>query len=510
MDEIKKLTPEQLAELRQRIRNMASADTSQPVAPVLDRDVQGDGAVEVMPVSQKQIEVVVAQDNMSATVWLADPGEEKYTVPEIIEELRKNRVVVGINTKVIMQMVNDGIYNTEVEAAKGKPLVPTQEGYYEYFFDAEEHKKPMIREDGTTDYSAVGRFENVKDGQLLAKYHPAIPGKNGYDILGHEMVAKIAKEKPLLRGKNIRRDDNTNEYFATMSGKISLKENNIEILDVLEINENITLIRAKVEFFGDLYINGDVENGVVIRAGRNVVVNGTVGAATINAGGDIILQRGITGAGRGRVSARGNIFSDFIEHAKVEAGQDIYANSIINSEISTGGNVIVSGKNGSIIGGNTHGLRGIVANAAGSESEVRTVLHAGFLKEDYTRYLQLEQSEKKTTNLIQQRIDELSTLLKARAKAGSINSAQKEKILDINRRKDNLKEELQKIKFEKEDIGRRMSMGANASIIIRGNIFRNVLISIDAARLAILKEETYVRFVCRDDEIQRRAVPRDL
>lgn len=508
MDEIKKLTPEQLAELRAKIRN-ANPDSAAaaPIPSQLEQDAYG--AVPSAPISKKFITVDVADDRMSATITLADPEEEKYTAPELIGQLRLNKVVVGLKTEEIMRMVNEKVYNTPVVVAEGKPLVPAQEGYYEFFFDTSDHKKPEIREDGTTDYSAVGRLENVKEGQLIARYHPAVQGKNGFDIMGHEMVAKIAKEQPVLRGQHIERNDETNEYFAKMTGMISKKEYNIEILDVYEINEDVTLIRKTVEFYGDLIINGDVENGVLIRAGRNIVINGTVGAATINAGGDIILKRGITGAGRGKVSARGNVFSDFIEHAKVEAGQDVYANSIINSEILTNGNVIVSGKQGYIIGGNTHGLRGIVANAAGSQSEVRTVLHAGFQKEDYTRFLQLEQKEKRIAASLEQIIDDLTSMLKARAKAGTVNKAQRENILAINRRRDSMQEELKSIRSDKEDISRKMSMGVNASIIIRGDVYRNVLISIDAARLAILKEETYVRYVCRNDEIQRRAIPRE-
>ena len=508
MDEIKKLTPEQLAELRAKIKN-ANPDREKGAPTPMQVDKDMSGADFDAHVSKKKVTVEVAEDSMSATMTLSDPEDEIYTVSELVGQLRINKVVIGLKTDELMRIVNDKVYDTPVVVAEGKPLIPAQEGYYEFFFDINDHKKPEIREDGTTDYSAVGRFENVKEGQLIARYHPAVQGKNGFDILGHEMVARIAKEQPVLRGKHIERNDETNEYFATLTGLISKKDYNIEILDVLEINEDITLIRSKVEFYGDLVINGDIENGVLIRAGRNVVVNGTVGAATINAGGDIILQRGITGAGRGKVSARGNVFSDFIEHAKVEAGQDVYANSIINSEIITNGNVIVSGKQGYIIGGNTHGLRGIVANAAVSQSEVRTVLHAGFLKEDYTRFLQLEQKEKRLAASLEQIISDLTSMLKARARAGSVNSTQREKILAINRRRDSMQEELKSIKSDKEDIARKMSLGGNASIIIRGDVYRNVLISIDAARLAILKEETYVRYICRDDEIQRRAIPRE-
>jgi len=510
MGEINKLTPEQLAELREKIRNAAS-ESDMP-AEVKEKEQAEDGKRDVSrsaPKTKKKVTVEVAEDRMSAVMTLADPEDEKYLIPEIMGELRKNKVVIGIKTEELMRILKEGIYDQPIEVAKGKPLVPGQEGYYEFFFDINEHKKPEIREDGTTDYAAVGRLENVKEGQLIAKYHPAVQGKNGFDVTGHEMVAKIAKEKPVLRGQHIERNDDTNEYFATLTGKISLKENNIEILDVYEINEDITLVRKKVEFYGDLYINGDVENGVIIRAGRNIVINGTVGAATINAGGDIILQRGITGAGKGKVSARGNVFSDFIEHARVEAGMDLYANSIINSEISSGGSVIVSGKQGSIIGGNTHGLRGIVANAAGSESEVKTTLHAGFLKEDYTRFLQLEQREKRIASALEAVLEDITAMLKARARAGTINKSQKESILESNKKKNSMQEELKNIKVDKEAIGRKMAMGGNASIIIRGDIHRNVLISIDAAKLSILKDEAYVRFVCRDDSIERRVVPRD-
>ena len=506
MEEIKKLTPEQLAELRAKIRN-ANPDRKDSDAATAVEQPQENEAVWSPHISKKKITVEIAEDKMSATIMLADPEDEKYLVPELVGELRQNKVVVGIKTEALIKMVQEKIYDTPVEVAAGKPLVPAQEGYFEFFFDTEEHKTPVIKEDGTTDYAAVGRLENVKEGQLIARYHPAVQGTNGYDVMGHEMVAKIARELNVLRGQHIERNDETNEYFATLSGKISLKDNNIEILDVYEINEDVTIIRQKVEFYGDLTINGDVENGVTIRAGRNVVINGTVGAAFIYAGGDIILKRGITGAGRGKVSARGNIFSDFIEHARVEAGQDVYANSIINSEVITNGNVTVSGKQGSIIGGNTHGLKGIVANAAGSPSEVKTILHAGFLKEDYTKFLVLDTKEKKTAAQLEQLVDEMTTLLKARAKAGSITDSQRERIMNMNKTKDSLQEELRNIKSDKEDLSRKMAMGGNASIIIRGDVHRNVLISIDTAKLSILAKETYIRYVCRNDAIERRTVP---
>lgn len=501
MGEIAKLSAEQLADLRRQLRE-ANPDKNKYKDTVLE--TEDTAAAE----TKKQYVISVAPDKMSATLILSDPGEdEAYTFAEIMGELRKRLIVTGINGDEIMRMINSHIYDEPVIIAMGKPVVPAVEGYYEFLFDTAEHTKPAIREDGTTDYSSVGRLENVEQGQKIAVYHPACQGRNGYNVNGQELVAKIARELPPLRGIKIEHNEDTGEYFAKQAGKISLKDNNIEILDVHEINDNVTLVQGKVEFFGDLYINGDVESGVVIRSARNVIISGTVGAATIFAGGDVILSKGIQGAGKGRVSARGNVFSDFVEYAKIDAGMDVYANSIINSAISTGGSVVVSGKRGSIIGGETHGLRGITANAAGNVTEVKTVLHSGFPESDYIRFAQLAKKERDSDKELTKIMEGITKLLKLRAKNGAFTGEQKELIIQLKNKKDAICSEMDRIKEEKSQLGRSMAMATNSCIVIRGDVYRNVLVCIDVAKLLIEEKESYVKYVCRNDVIERRTVP---
>lgn len=505
MGEMVKLSAEELAELRQQIKQVGLKEEQKQEETPEAKGVAGKKAADA---PLKRIVVRVAEDKMSATVLLTYPGEDQtYTVAEIVGELRKNKVITGIKSSVIMKMLEEQRYDEHVEVAKGNPVEPAKEGYYDFKFKTTVTKTPEIRPDGTTDYASVGRLENVEAGQVIAVYHPAKQGKNGFNVLGMEIVARIARELPILRGQNIDRNDATGEYTARISGKISLKEYNIEILDVHEIKDDVTLIQGKVEFYGDLIIHGDIENGVVIRAGRNVVINGTVGAANIYAGGDIILSKGIQGAGRGKVSARGNVFSDFIEYAKVEAGMDVYANSIINSEISTSGNVVVSGKHGSILGGTTHGLLGVTANAAGSANEVRTVIHAGFPAEDYQRFKALSHEEKKKNNELSGVIDDITVLLKARAKNGYLSKEQRMGITTLKEKKETLCSEIEKIKKDMEDIGRSMSRSGAAGIVIRGTIFRNVMIGIDASQICITREENYIKYICKNNVIERRTIP---
>jgi len=64
----------------------------------------------------------------------------------------------------------------------------------------------------------------------------------------------------------------------------------------------------------------------------------------LEAGADIILERGINGMGRGIVNAGGNVVTKYIENAFVTAGGNINAESIIHSEVSSGKEICVEGK----------------------------------------------------------------------------------------------------------------------------------------------------------------------
>lgn len=500
MGEITKLSHEELAALRKQIKS-ANPDSK-------ELGGSSDFAAQIDE-TKKKITIELSEDLMEATVMLSVPEDGyMYTPAEIMGELRKRRVIKGTLSDVIIDMVNNCRYNENIVIARGLEMNPGSDGYYDFKFETQKITAPKIREDGTVDYAAAGRLQNVKEGDVVAVYHPAVAGTKGYNVLGDEKQPGISKDLPFLRGKYIKRNDETNEYTATKSGKISYDEAslNIEILDVHEINENVTLILGKVEFYGDLIINGDVENGVFIRAGRNVTISGTVGAATINAGGDIVLQKGIQGGGKGTVSARGNVFSDFIEYANIRAREDVYANSIINSEVDTEGQVVVSGKFGSIIGGRTHGLKGITTNEAGNESEVKTLLHAGFSETDYQEFSDLSKEEKELNKELSDLVVGITDMLKSRNKGLSFGKPSKSKISELTAKKNEICSRLEQIKGSKEEIARRMAKGENASITVRGTIHRNVVIMIDATPIMILNNESFTRYTNKDDVIERRTV----
>ena len=58
-----------------------------------------------------------------------------------------------------------------------------------------------------------------------------------------------------------------------------------------------------------------------------------------------------------------------------------------------------------------------------------------------------------------------------------------------------------------ESIGLSMNRAAGAGFVIRGNVFRNVMIGIDAASICITREEAYVKYICKNHIIERRTIP---
>ena len=118
MGEMKKLSPEELAALREQIKKGMSNPEAPKAQAAAESYVAAPSAARAM--STKRIEISVAEDRMSATMMLADPGEEVYVIPELIGALRSRKIVIGIKSQVLMDMLADQTYNEPIVVAEGE------------------------------------------------------------------------------------------------------------------------------------------------------------------------------------------------------------------------------------------------------------------------------------------------------------------------------------------------------------------------------------------------------
>lgn len=442
----------------------------------------------------------IDEDDMAAWLYLTPPDHGQiYTKNELITYLEQNGVVKGYHSSNLSAMIKKKVYDREILVARGAECVQGKDGYFEYLFAPEEYRVPKIREDGTVDYTNMSALQNVRKGDKVAIYHYAVQGSDGYTVRGREMKVKPSRDLPPMRGKGILRENN--EYYAQSDGKIEVKDGKVDIQNVHEIMGDVDMIIGKIEFFGDVIINGNVDSGVMIRAGRNIEIHGTTGNATLFAGGDVVLTRGIQGGGK--ISARGSVFADFIENTVVEAGGTVQSNTILNAQIHAKDKVITTGKKGIIIGGYTHGLKGIEVMAAGNDVEVRTILHCGYEPEAYERLVDVRSRERDTKDKISELVETMTEALREKRMRGASTSATTEaKLSEWNRLKDQYFEELDKIGREREALEEIMEQSKGAAIKVDGNLYRNVIISINNEQRIIDRNTCFMKYTANKGLIE--------
>ncbi len=448
---------------------------------------------------QEKSYVRVSDDRMKAWLYLSEPSgdTEKYDVDALLVMLKEDGVTTGYLMPRLVAMSKKGVYQREILVAEGKAVVEGSDGYYEYLFDTENLSgAPKIMEDGSVDYGSVNVLQSVQVGGKLAEYHEAVGGEDGFTVDGMILKSNPVRELQPLRGRSVERRGNL--YFAKVAGKVEIKAGNIDIRTVHEVQGDVDLSTGRIEFFGDVVINGNVSTGVLIRAGRNLVIEGTVECAELFAGGDIVLKRGVQGNMKGRVRARGNVFANFIEQCEVNAEVNIEANYILNANVSAGSQVIVRGKRGSIIGGKVSALQGVTAFNLGNTVEVKTIVCAGFEKEIYEKHVKLTEKQKEISGKLRDILERMEYLIKQKQFQGETDRGS---LLILNGKKDEYFKQLDGIKDEIEQCQERMEKGRGATVNAEGVTNKGVIICIDGYSKTCAGSTQYVTYRCRGGEI---------
>ena len=435
----------------------------------------------------------VDEDKMAAWLYLMPPEPDMvYSKQALIDYLASQGVIEGLHQSNLSAIIKKQVYEREILVAQGRAIQDGENGYFEYLFKPEEYGAPKIREDGTVDYTNINALPNVKAGQKVAVYHQAIQSVDGCTVLGNVLPGKMYHDLPPMRGKGIRREDEF--YYAQMDGKIEVKDGKIDIQNVHEITGDVDMIIGKVEFFGDIIIHGNVEEGVTIRAGRNIEIHGSTSLANLYAGGDIILSRGIQGGNRSKVTARGNVFAEFIEHTTVEAGGTVQANVFMNSNIYSKEKVIATGKKGSIIGGYVDAVKGVEAVCAGNAVEIKTIIHCGYEAQTHEKMLEIRKKETEIKTKIADLVETMKEAREKRMRGTQTLPSTEKNLVDWDKLKDQYFVELDKVEGERTQLEEMVESSKGAEIRIDGNLYRGVVICINAEQIMIERNTCYMKY----------------
>ena len=348
------------------------------------------------------VELKIDEQRMWASLTIKRPiGEEfSYFSSDFIESyIKENGIKAGIIYENIQALSNVVPYGQEMLVAKGKPPVNGRDGFYSFTVATEDSKnKPTVNEDGSVDYYNSLKLAMVKEGDVIAVYQPPTPGEYGYTIFSEMLPPVKGRELRPLRGKGFKMTDDF-RYIALFDGRICRQEQRIVIEKVYSVKGDLDIEEGNIQFNGNVEIKGDVRSGLAIEAAGDIFVYGHVGACHLTAGGNITIRKGVQGRDKCIITAGKDVACSFIERCTIYADGNVYADSILDSEIIAKQQVIVSSKRGAIVGGNVTGVQGVVAKNAGNDTGILTVINAGVIQEDLNRLAQLvEEIDKAKSN----------------------------------------------------------------------------------------------------------------
>ena len=457
--------------------------------------------MKIPPVDEK-CSIKVSEDKMTATMRMYPPSKDglRTSKAHIMELLGDAKIRAGIDEEAIKDALENRQYCTDIIIAKGKLPTPGRDASIVYHFDTNNNMRPELKEDGSVDFFKLNMLHHCTQGQLLAEIIPEERGEAGIDVYGTVTPAREVKKATFAHGRNLEISKDGLQLLSMVDGHVSLVDDTVFVSDVYSV-EDVSTATGNIEYHGNVEVKGNVCENFSVKTDGNVFVQGVVEGATIEAGGDIVIARGMHGQNKGRLKAGGNIIAKFISAAEVEAEGFIEAEQILNAKVVAGTEVNAEAGKGLITGGRTIAKSAVNVKNAGSPMGVSTIIEVGTDPEAKKRLAELQKSVGEKSKAIPQMKKVLEgTMVKLKAGAKLTPEQLKNaKMLQVT-----IADTQTQIQNELKEIERLDSMlkgGDNAHIDIKGTMYQGVVVSISGASMTVKNEYTFCRLIKKGADI---------
>ena len=443
---------------------------------------------------QEQINIEIASNKMFAAIFF-DPFEEEDIDIEIksieIEKLLQEKgICFGIDTKLLRTLEKTRKPNHKYLIAQGQQPIIGKPGKLIYHVEINKEAKPKIQEDGNVDFHKLDLIENVKKGQILVTLEPPEEGTPGINIFGESIPAPLGKSLRLPQGKNTVISEDGRHLIAAIDGQVSLVDNKVIVKKIYDIPSNVGPSTGDIDFIGDVVVKGNILTGFTVKSGGDIEVYGVVEGAYLVAEGDIILHRGIQGAGRGKLKAKGNIIAKYIENSEVEAEGEIHSEAIMHSSVKSGAHIYVEGKKGLIVGGVLRAYQSITAKTIGSSMATVTELEVGLDPSILEHYRLLKKTIKKLEKECKQ-TEQAVELLTRVQKNGESSKDKQQLLIKCTRAKIQIQQQMLKTKNEVEELSPLLEMKNQGTVKALQFIYPGVKVTIGNSNISIQEEIQY-------------------
>ncbi|RNA69568.1 DUF342 domain-containing protein [Alteribacter keqinensis] len=452
-----------------------------------------------MPI-EDYFEVLIDDKELTAKLIAHKIPEEDFTEEEIIDYLKEEGIIFGINKKSIAILLADnGRISAPLVIASGKAVehgTPAKLSPAVFTTGKEEGQSG-----GRIELRDVLNLENVTSGMVVGRKISPGRGINGMNVFGEVIQAKPGKDFTLRPGKNTRIDKDGEKIIATCNGLMSADEKMIHVQPVYEVPGDVTMKTGNIDFTGTVKIRGSVPSGFKIKAGGDITVFGSVEGAELESGGSVYVCEGIVSQGKGYIKANRDVHTSFANQATIYAGNHVFVSqSILHSKIEALGKVVCKEQRGNVVGGSISSGQGIDVNEAGNQMNTPTLFYLGvnenvMIKEKEARTL-YEQSKESMLKL-----SKLYRVLEQKKMTSTLGTKDRLMMLKVQNNLLTVNEAYQKAKDDYEKAKSIMEHPEEAVFLINRHLHPNVSAYFGKYRRKIVARHERVTLTLNNSEI---------
>ncbi len=456
------------------------------------------------PVYSENYDLHISDDGMMATVRFLPPSEggARLDYADFLRDMKFKGIVHNIQADLLkIHFEGEGKYCTDFCVAKGTEPIQGRDAEIEYCFNTDTHRRPAQNADGSVDYFKMTTINQCKAGDVLARIIPEDLGEPGYDIYGKQIAPRPVKRQVLKYGRNIDISEDKNTITTRVDGHVSLVDGKVFVADVYEV-KNVDVSTGNIEYEGSIHVTGDVASNFEVKAGGNVIIDGLVEGARVIAGGNIIIAKGMNGAGKGYLKAGGDVIVKFLENVRVVAAGFLQTEAILHCKVSVGSEVRVEGKKGLIVGGHVQAANRISAKAIGANLGAVTVLEVGvnpLIKSQYTKLQTAVEDTTKTVRDAEVILENFKEKLRQRIQ---VNESQLKYMKSVAALVEEKGAELAQLNARMEKLRGMMDVQKQAEVVVNDQIHANTTIIIGDYSRTLHNDFHYCRFVRDAGEVK--------
>ncbi|MEW6993013.1 DUF342 domain-containing protein [Colwelliaceae bacterium MEBiC 14330] len=423
----------------------AIAELNDVLKPLQDKQTGREIRYQVLERIDAAIDITIDSDEMAASAEITTAqGGKHLSAKAILTAAQEAGVKKGFSKEHLLQLAHLAAKeapNSHVvmKIATGKLAVNGKDAVIKPLVESVQTRilKPKKREDGSVDMRDLGDIICVKIGDPLAKKIPLTQGVPGYTVTATPLPPVPGNDVELVVGEGTSLSaKNKNILISEKVGLPKLINNGMEVDEVYKIKE-VTVATGNINFTGSVIIDGDVTEGMKVKASGDITVGGFVESATLESGGNITIAGGIIGRKHDvekteitdvimsvNISAKGSIFAKYGQYAQISCGQDIrIENQLLHSILDIDGRLWIGSEeraNGKLIGGYTKAGTSVHAGMIGATAGSNTVINFEHkiiqFKNEIQKVDELLKLELAQTDELKSAINKLKKLPKEKAK----------------------------------------------------------------------------------------------